>query len=141
MGQLSVKGCITMEKLSKEEFLQLLKEADRNKTIHDEDWLNGYGDPWDGYKTYKEVEKEFAIKDNECIYLEAKEVDEIYSRYLDAVKNLKEGYDRVALRGREDSDGETVCFYFKKNKLKKMKIEIVFEYTYKVSSFTYYFNR
>ena len=27
----------TMEKLSKEEFLHLLKEADKNKTIHDED--------------------------------------------------------------------------------------------------------
>ena len=128
-----------MEILSKEEFLHLLKEADRNKTIHDEDWMNGYGDPWDGYSTYEEVEKEFAIKNDECIYMEAKEVDEIYSRYLDAVKNLKEGYDRVALKGREDY-GETVCFYFKKNKLKKMKIEMVYEYTYDVSSFTYYFN-
>ena len=129
-----------MEILSKEEFLHLLKEADKNKTIHDEDWINGYGDPWDGYSTYEEVEKEFSIKNDECIYMGAKEVDEIYSRYLDAVKNLKEGYDYVALRGREDY-GETVCFYFKKNKLKKMKIEMVYEYTHKISSFTYYFNR
>jgi len=130
--------CMKMEILSKEEFLRLLKEADKNKTIEDNDWMNEYGDPWYGLNTYEEVERKFDIKDDECIYMNAREINEIYCIYIEAIKNLKKGYDCVALGGRRGYE-ETVSFYFKKNKLKEMEIETASEYSHEISSIVYYF--